>query len=128
MRNVSELEGLIESIARDGNSSLISPAGPFNIVQIRRIAQLAEKFRLPAISIYSQFAKDGGLMAYGPNSRDVFRRSAEYVDRILKGESPSDLPIQAPTKYSFSINLKTAKAFNLTVPPTLLAVADEVIE
>ena len=72
MRNVSELEGLIESIARDGNSSLISPAGPFNVVQIRRIAQLAEKFRLPAISIYSQFAKDGGLMAYDPDSRDVF--------------------------------------------------------
>ena len=67
-------------------------------------------------------------MAYGSDSRDVFRRSAEYVDRILKGESPADLPVQAPTKYSFSINLKTAKAFDLTVPPTLLAVADEVIE
>lgn len=128
VHNVSELEGLIELIARDGHGSLISPAGPFNIVHSRRIAQFAEKFRLPAISIYSQFALDGGLMAYGPDSRDVFRRSAEYVDRILKGESPADLPVQAPTIYNFSINLKTAKAFNLSVPPALLALADEVLE
>jgi putative ABC transport system substrate-binding protein len=128
VRNVSELEGLIESIAQVGNGSLISPAGPLNIVHTRMIAQLAEKFRLPAISIYSQFATDGGLMAYGPDSRDVFRRSAQYVDRILRGESPADLPVQAPTKYSFSVNLKTAKALNLTAPPALLALADEVIE
>jgi putative ABC transport system substrate-binding protein len=128
VRTLSELEGVIASIARGGNASLISPAGPFNIVHSRRIAQLAEKYRLPAISIYSQFATDGGLMAYGPDSRDVFRRSAEYVDRILKGESPADLPVQAPTKYSFSVNRRTAKALGLTVPPALLALADEVIE
>jgi putative ABC transport system substrate-binding protein len=84
--------------------------------------------RLPAISIYRQFVMDGGLMAYGPESADLFRRSAEYVDRILKGESPADLPVQAPTKFSFIINLKTAKLLGLTPPPALLALADEVIE
>jgi putative ABC transport system substrate-binding protein len=128
VRTLSELEGVIASIARGGNAGLISPAGPFNIVHSQMIAQLAEKFRLPAIFIYSQFTTDGGLMAYGPDSRDVFRRSAEYVDRILKGESPADLPIQAPTKYSFSVNLETAKTLGLTVSSGLLSIADEVIE
>ena len=128
VRDATELEGLIEPIAREPGSSLISPAGPFNVIHGRTIAQLTERFRLPAISIYRQFAADGGLMAYGPDSADIFRRSAEYVDRILKGESPADLPVQAPTKFSFIINLKTAKALGVDVPPTLLALADEVIE
>jgi putative ABC transport system substrate-binding protein len=128
VRDGAELEGLIESIAREAGGSLISPAGPFNIIHDRAIAGLTERLRLPAISIYRQFVTDGGLMAYGPESADVFRRSAEYVDRILKGESPADLPVQAPTKFSFIINLKTAKLFGLTPPPTLLALADEVIE
>jgi putative tryptophan/tyrosine transport system substrate-binding protein len=128
VRDAAELEGLIESIARDGGGSLISPAGPFNIIHDRAIAGLVERLRLPAISIYRQFVMDGGLMAYGPESADLFRRSAEYVDRILKGESPADLPVQAPTKFSFIVNLKTAKLLGLTPPPTLLALADEVIE
>jgi putative ABC transport system substrate-binding protein len=128
VRSAAELEGVIQITARDGNGSLISPAGPFNVVHSRRIAQLAAQFRLPAISIYSQFVADGGLMAYGPDTRDIFRRSAQYVDRILKGERPADLPVQAPTKYQTVINLKTAKALSLTVPNTLLATADEVIE
>jgi putative tryptophan/tyrosine transport system substrate-binding protein len=128
VRDAAELEGLIESIAQEAGGSLISPAGPFNIIHDRAIAGLTERLRLPAISIYRQFVMDGGLMAYGPESADVFRRSAEYVDRILKGESPADLPVQAPAKFSFIINLKTAKLLGLTPPPTLLALADEVIE
>jgi putative tryptophan/tyrosine transport system substrate-binding protein len=128
VRDAAELEGLIKSIAQEAGGSLISPAGPFNIIHDRAIAGLTERLRLPAISIYRQFVMDGGLMAYGPESADVFRRSAEYVDRILKGESPADLPVQAPTKFSFIINLKTAKLLGLTPPPTLLALADEVIE
>jgi putative ABC transport system substrate-binding protein len=128
VRDAAELEGVIESIAREASGSLISPAGPFNIINGRTIARLAERLRLPAISIYRQFVVDGGLMAYGPESVEIFRRSAEYVDRILKGESPADLPVQAPTKFSFIVNLKTAKSLDLTPPPTLLALADEVIE
>jgi putative ABC transport system substrate-binding protein len=128
VRDAAELEDLIRSIAQEAGGSLISPAGPFNIIHDRTIAGLTERFRLPAISIYRQFVMDGGLMAYGPESADVFRRSAEYVDRILKGESPADLPVQAPTKFGFVINLNTAKLLGLTPPPTLLALADEVIE
>jgi putative tryptophan/tyrosine transport system substrate-binding protein len=128
VRSTVELEGVIQTIAREGNGSLISPAGPFNVVHSRKIAQLAEQLRLPAISIYSQFAADGGLMAYGPDTRDIFRRSAQYVDRILKGESPADLPVQAPTKYIFSINLKVARTFGLNAPPLLVSLADEIIE
>jgi putative ABC transport system substrate-binding protein len=89
---------------------------------------LAEQFKLPAISMYRQFALDGGLMAYGPEPDDIFRRSADYVDRILRGTSPADLPAQAPTQFHFVINLKTAKTLGLNPPATLLATADEVIE
>jgi putative ABC transport system substrate-binding protein len=128
MRAATELEGWIESFARVGGGSLISPAGPFGIINGRLIAQLAERLHLPAVSLYSQFVKDGGLMSYGADSIDIFRRSATYVDRILKGERPADLPAQAPTKYELAINLKTAKALGLTVPPKLLFTADEVIE
>ena len=128
IREAKDLENWIGAFAREDGGSLISPAGPFNIVNGRSIAQLAERFRLPAISMYRQFAVDGGLMGYGADSAEIFRRSAGYVDRILKGASPADLPAQAPTKYNFVINLKTAKTLGLTVPPTLLALADEVIE
>jgi putative tryptophan/tyrosine transport system substrate-binding protein len=95
-------------------------------VHIKQIAQLAAQNRLPAISVYRPFIVEGGLMAYGPDTADVFRRSALYVDRILKGAKPADLPVQQPTKFEFIIN--TAKALGLEVPPTLLALADEVIE
>jgi ABC-type uncharacterized transport system substrate-binding protein len=112
---------------------LFDPDYNVRAISVRRrqktnIAQLALRFQLPAISIYRQFVVDAGLMAYGPDSSDIFRRSAEYVDRILKGESPADLPVQAPTKFNFIINLRTAKSLGLTPPPTLLALADEVIE
>jgi|SRR5712692_2591548 putative ABC transport system substrate-binding protein len=91
------------------------------------ILALAAKHHLPAIYLSRQFAKDG-LIVYGPDTGDLFRRAAEYVDRILKGAKPSDLPVEQPTKFEFVINMKTAKALGLTVPPSLLIRADEVIE
>src|SRR5262249_41468484 len=112
------------------NGGLIVAAGVFGLGALHRdrIIRLAALHRLPAIYSDLVFATEGGLLAYGPDRADQFRRAAGYVDRILKGEEPADLPVQAPTKYELVINLKTARALGLEVPTTVLARADEVIE
>ena len=126
--DAQNLAAWTEAFAHERGGSLIVPAGPFSIVNGKQLAQLAERLNLPAISIYRQFAVDGGLMAYGPDPADIFLRTAEYVDRILHGAKPGDLPAQSPIKFLLTINMKTAKALDLTIPSTLLATADEVIE
>ena len=122
-----ELDAAIETFARNPGGAIAVGPDPFNQVRIRRLAQLAARHRLPSVSVYRPFVADGGLMSYGPDTADIFRRAAEYVDRILKGAKPADLPVQQPTKFEFAINLDTARTLGLTVPPTLLALADEVI-
>jgi|SRR5262245_2242717 len=122
------IERGISDFARSGDGGLIALRLSNVIAHRKLIINLAAQHRLPAIYPLSIFAADGGLISYGPDATDGFRRAASYVDRILKGEKPADLPVQAPTKYELVINLKTAKALSLTVPPSLLARADEVIE
>jgi putative ABC transport system substrate-binding protein len=129
VRDAGEIERAITTFARGPNGGLIM-VGPPSSVQRHNdlIVALAARHRLPAIYPSSLFVISGGLMSYAPDWVDQYRRAASYVDRILKGEKPADLPVQAPTKYELAINLKTAKALRLDVPPTLLARADEVIE
>ena len=110
------------------NGGLIVTGSAIATVHHHLITKLAAQYRLPAIYSNRLFAAGGALISYGPDRVDPYRRAASYVDRILKGEKPADLPVQAPTKYELVINLKTAKALGLTVPQTLLARADEVIE
>ena len=128
VRDTGEIERTVESVRAESNGGLFVTASP--LIELHRdlIVTLAAQHKLPAIYSERSFAADGGLISYGPISSNQFRRAAGYVDRILKGEKPADLPVQAPTKYELVINLKTAKALGLTVPPTLLARADEVIE
>jgi putative ABC transport system substrate-binding protein len=124
----SGMEAAIAQLARQPDSCLIFGPDPFNQVRIKRIAELAVQNRLPTISVYRSFPAEGGLMAYGPDTADVFHRSASYVDRVLKGAKPADLPVQQPTKFELVINVKTAKALGIEVPAKLLFTADEVIE
>jgi putative tryptophan/tyrosine transport system substrate-binding protein len=128
LRDAAEVERRITAFARDANGGLIVTVGTLATIHRELIVTLAARHRLPAVYPYRFFVAAGGLISYGPDLIDPYRRAAGYVDRILKGEKPSDLPVQAPTKYELAINLKTAKALGLTVPPTLLARADEVIE
>ena len=128
VRDAGEIERAVTAFARSSNGGLIVVAGGLVIVHRELIIALAARHRLPAVYFNRIYVTGGGLISYGPENFDQYRRAASYVDRILKGEKPSDLPVQAPTKYELLINLKTAKALGLTVPPTLLARADEVIE
>jgi len=126
--DAAEIEPAIEVFARSSNGGLIVAASIIAAAHPEMIIAQAARYRLPAVYSDPAFAIRGGLSSYGPDRVDQFRRAAGYVDRILKGEKPADLPVQAPTKYELVINLKTAKALGLEVPPTLLARADEVIE
>jgi putative ABC transport system substrate-binding protein len=128
LRDAAEIERSITTFARTPNGGLIMTASAFSVIHRNLIIELAARHKLPATYQERFYVAAGGLVSYGPNFLDQFRRAASYVDRILKGEKPADLPVQAPTKYDLIINLKTAKALGLTVPPTLLARADEVIE
>jgi putative ABC transport system substrate-binding protein len=128
VRDPGEIERGITAFARSSNGGLIVTASALASVHRDLIAALAARHKLPAVYYERSFVNAGGLISYGPDFIDQYRRAASYVDRILKGEKPADLPVQAPTKYELVINLKTAKALGLEVPPTLLARADEVIE
>jgi putative ABC transport system substrate-binding protein len=128
VRDAREIERSIAGVARSANSGLIVTAAPGATIHRDLIIKLATSHKLPAVYYERNFAATGGLISYGPDFVDQYRRAAGYVDRILKGEKPADLPVQAPTKYELVINLKTAKALGLEVPPTLLARANEVIE
>ena len=128
VRNVAELERAIAAFAHGSNGGLIIQASPLATIHRDLIVTLAARHKLPAVYSERHFVAAGGLISYGPDYADQYRQAAGYVDRILKGEKPADLPVQAPTKYELVVNLKTAKALGLTVPPTLFAQADEVIE
>jgi putative tryptophan/tyrosine transport system substrate-binding protein len=128
VRDASEIERVITTLARTENSGLIVTGSALAVVHRKLIISLAAKYKLPATYPADYYVKEGGLVSYGPDLVDQYRQAAGYVDRILKGEKPADLPVQAPTKYELVINLKIAKALGLDVPTTLLARADEVIE
>src|SRR5262249_30492961 len=123
-----DIEGAPSEFAREPNAGLIVVVGTVAMIRRDLIVTLAARHRIPAVYPYRFFVEAGGLMSYGPNLVDGYRRTAAYADRILRGEKPADLPVQAPTKYELVVNLKTAKSLGLDVPATVLARADEVIE
>ena len=128
MRDVGEIERAVAAFAHAPNGGLIVTGTAMSVRHRGLIIAVAARHKLPAVYYERFFAAEGGLVSYGPDQIDQFRLAAGYVDRILKGEKPADLPVQAPTKFETVINLKTAKTMGLTVPPALLARADEVIE
>ena len=128
VRNEAEMEAAVTTFAREPGRGLIVTPEPFMNTHRALMMALAERHRLPAIYGFREYVTEGALVSYGPDSVDIYRRSASYVDRILKGEKPADLPVMQPTKFELVINLKTAKTLGLTVHDTLLTLADEVIE
>jgi putative ABC transport system substrate-binding protein len=128
VQDAAEIERSVAAFASSANGGLIAAGSPFTSIHHDLIISLAARYKLPAIYPEPFFAKAGGLIAYGPNNEDEFRGAAGYVDRILRGEKPADLPVQAPTKHTLVINLKTANTLGLTVPAGLSSRADEVIE
>jgi putative tryptophan/tyrosine transport system substrate-binding protein len=126
--DAGEIERDLDALAREPNGGVIVTASASAANNRDVIIALASRYRLPNVYPLRYYPASGGLASYGPDANDEFKRAAVYLDRILKGEKPGNLPVQAPTKYDLVINLKTAKAFGLTIPPTLLATADEVIE
>jgi putative ABC transport system substrate-binding protein len=128
VRDAAEIERAVAAFARTPNGGLIVTGSALAVVHRNLIITLAAQHKLPAVYFRREFVTDGGLMSYGPDIMDQYRRAAAYVDRILKGEKAADLPVQAPTKYDLVINLKTAKALPLDIPASVLALADEVIE
>jgi putative ABC transport system substrate-binding protein len=128
VRNTSEIERAIMEFARTANGGLIVPASPAALINRDVIIAVAAEHKLPAVYFQNDFVRAGGLISYGPDAVAEYGQAASYIDRILKGEKPSDLPVQAPTKYETVINLKTAKDLRITLPPALLARADRVIE
>ena len=128
VRDVGEIERALAAFARASNGGLIVTGSSLAVVHRDLIVTLAARHKLPAVYFQRVYVTDGGLISYGPDFIDQYRRAAGYIDRILKGEKPADLPVQAPTKYELVINLNTARALGLEVPPTLLARAHEVIE
>ena len=127
-RGPEDFDNTFAAITRASVASLLVLADPMFSAYAARIADFADRSRLPAMYGLREHAAAGGLMAYGPNYAELYRRAANYVDKILKGAKPADLPVEQPTKFEFVINLKTATALGLTIPPGVLAIADEVIE
>jgi putative ABC transport system substrate-binding protein len=128
VRDAHEIERAVTTFAAGSNDGLVVIGSPLTAIHRDLIVALAAQHRLPAVYPFRYFATRGGLISYGPDSIEPYRRAAGYVDRILRGEKPTNLPVQAPAKYDLVINLKTAKSLDLRVPPSLLARADEVIE
>ena len=128
MHNTAEIESAVTAFAAEPDSGLIAAPHAVTFANRDVIVALAARFRLPAVYAFRNFTASGGLVSYGTNPIELWQQGASYVDRVLKGAKPADLPAQFPTKYELVINLKTAKALGLTVPPTLLGRADDVIE
>ena len=128
LRDATEIERAVAAFAQSANGGLVLTASPLSAVHRNLVIALAARYKLPAVYDNRLFVAAGGLISYGPNFPDQYQRAAGYVDRILKGAKPAELPVQLPTKYELIINLKTAKALGRTVPQSILARADDVIE